>query len=367
MSTSASRSRSKIQSKRPSRVQLSARRRRLARNRREIQFATTAPLMRDLYKRLHQIGFDQNFVRSHVLPDWWDDSLGSIPSNRAIAEATISRVLAVPVTQLRDPAAKLTLPPVSEFRLKRNKGTKAEDLLPAVHVAFQSARAILDVATDVPVFCGQMTAAEVRAKILRNRAFVDLHGLIDFAWSSGIVVIHLAALPKGSKKFSGIAAFCTSRPAIILATSRDSAPWIAFHLAHEVAHLMLGHVTPDSGPLIDSDIETVDNSEQEVAADEFACEILTALRKPSAGAVYGLTAEKLARRATHFAVAQHIDPGMFVLVYGRSAARMPVAQNALKLLGLDRGGHRILNEALRRHLPSEIPETTERLLGVTAP
>src|SRR5687767_9398654 len=80
------------------------------RRRRGPRFANRIALMRDLYKRLRAIGFDEKFIRERVLPDWWDDSLGTVPSNRALAEAAIARALALPVGVLRDPSASLRLP-----------------------------------------------------------------------------------------------------------------------------------------------------------------------------------------------------------------------------------------------------------------
>ncbi len=310
---------------------------------------TRAAEMRDLYRRLRAIGFDEAFLRQRVLPDWWDDALGEVPNNRAVAEAAISQVLGLSVAALRNPSTPLTLPSLAEFRLKRNKGTKPSELIAAVHVALRAARAVTDALREVPAFNGPMSASKARETILLSSKYVDLQSLVDFAWSLGIAVIHLRSLPKG-KKFAGIATFCGARPVIILATSRDSAPWIAFHLAHELAHVLLQHVVRDAAPLIDSDIESVDSSEQEVAADRFACEMLTGNPSPKMPAVYGKTAAVLARDASFVGPQSRIHPGTYALVYGRSAGRMAVAQNALKILGCVEGGQRTLSEALEHHL-----------------
>src|SRR5262245_18124259 len=67
-------------------------------------------LMNDLYKRLRRVGFDEEFVRKNLLPDWWDDSLATVPSNRALAEASISRMLGFSVGDLRNQKQELQLP-----------------------------------------------------------------------------------------------------------------------------------------------------------------------------------------------------------------------------------------------------------------
>ena len=66
--------------------------------------------MNDIYRRLKPLGFDARFVRELLLPDWWHDELATVPANRAIAEATISRHLKISVDRLATADAELTIP-----------------------------------------------------------------------------------------------------------------------------------------------------------------------------------------------------------------------------------------------------------------
>jgi hypothetical protein len=320
-------------------------------------------LMRDLYKRLRRVGFDEEFVRKNLLPDWWEDSLASVPSNRALAEASISRMLGFPVVALRDQARELELPAVSTFRLKRSKKTRPSEIAPALLLAFQAAASILR-ALDTAAFTGLVSAEALRKTILRGRQFIDLSALIDCSWAAGIPVFHLAELPKASKKFAGMAVFCEGRPAIVLASGHDSPAWVAYQLAHELGHIFRGHVTPDSKPLVDGEFDGVDDEEHEDEANRFACEVLTGDPAPDLKAVYGLTAPRLVDIASRIAREHSVDPGVYALVYGKNAGRMGVAQNALKLMGLDRGARTIISNALLRHLPEDLPEPTERFVSL---
>jgi len=45
---------------------------------------TEKSAMQDLFQRLRKIGFDPDFLRRAVLPDWWEDSLASVAANRAL-------------------------------------------------------------------------------------------------------------------------------------------------------------------------------------------------------------------------------------------------------------------------------------------
>jgi hypothetical protein len=322
--------------------------------------------MKDIYQRLGKVGFDAAFVRGHVLPDWWNDSLGNNPANRAIAEMSISRMLGVAIKDLHDPKGQLHLPAFNNFRLKRTKGTAPSDLVPALLLATQSAKAVVHALPQLPEFTGTRSAVEVRAEILTSRAFVDLEALLDFAWRSGIVVLHLSQLPKYAKKFSGMALFCNQRPVIVLGSGRESPSWVAYHLAHELGHVLLGHVTAESQPLVDSNLDKADQAEDEIAADRYACEFLTGIPDPGAKPIYGLSAPLLVAKAREMAQQYRVDPGVIALVYGRNAGRMPAAQNALKLMGLDTGARSRIAAALHAHLPHDLPESTERIVSLLA-
>ena len=320
----------------------------------------------DLYKRLRKAGFDRKFVRARLLPDWWDDSLADVPANRALAEAAISRTLGFPIRDLRNPSVALQLPATSDFRLKRRRGTHLNEIKPALLLARQAANAIVASVVDLPTFKGTRKVEKVREAILEQRQFVNLESLLEYAWDNGIAVLHVVELPKPSKTFSGMVLFCGQTPAIVLASGRDSSPWLAFDLAHELGHVLLGHVAIGTAPLADGDIDQIGNDKQERLADEFACALLTGFARPYTKLIPGWTGRKLATWAQHIGGKRKIDPGAAALVYGRATKRMGVAQNALKALGMDRGAHEKIAQALKRRLPEELPESTARFASLTA-
>ncbi len=316
--------------------------------------------MRDLYRRLSAIGFDADFVRNHILPDWWDDAIADVPANRALAEAWISKMLRLGVAALQDASRPLRLPPLTEFRLKRRKGTPPESILPAIVVAEQTARNLVAQARDVPPFAGRLTAVALRRTILQDRSTISLQELVQFSWGHGIPVLHIRDLPKASRRFCGMALFCGETPVIVLASGHDGPPWLAFHLAHELGHVLLGHVQPGGKPLADGDIDQTESDMEERQADEFACYVLTGNERPDARVLIGMRAPALARMAKEFGPRQQIDPGVLALVYGRNAGRMPVAAAALKLLDAQSGAREMIASALRAHLPADLSETGAR-------
>lgn len=332
---------------------------------RRTAFATTAPAeMRDLYKRLKTVGYDAGFVRACILPDWWSDDLASVPANRTIAEIAIARAFGFRIADLRQPDRPLALPPRGNIRLKRNAGTTVESVAAMVAAARHAAELVADLVENLPEFDGPALAASVRATILRQHAYVDLDSLLVYCWSHGIPVVHVRRTPTGSKKVDGLATFRGRRPVIVLSSGRDSPPWLAFHLAHELGHILLAHVSADGDLLVDQKLDARDDDQQEQAADRFACELLTGQPEPGFKPTRGLTAAKLALAAWQYGEQHRNSPGTVVLIYGRSANRWGPAVAALKYLSLDTGAHQKLGEALAAHLNlDDLPETSARFLS----
>jgi hypothetical protein len=326
--------------------------------------------MKSLYERLKDRGFDKKFVQSAILPDWWEDSLAENPASMALAESAIARQLGFKIAQLSDPSSHLDPPAASNFCLKRRSGTNRSEIMPAAIVAQRAAKLIADHLAGVPEFTGIKNARQIRRSILQHDSLVNLPALVRYCWGNGIVVIHVAPdrLPRLSKKFQGICMYCGRVPVVILGSGKTSPPWLAFHLAHEIGHIMLAHVKVDDPPLVDLDIDSkVGNDQQDNEADVFATEILTGQERMGFKPEYGLTAPKLSARARSYGEGNAIDPGTVALIYGRSANRWGPAQIALKELHEDSGAHEAISQALRQHVATDdMSESTTRLLSSLA-
>jgi hypothetical protein len=324
---------------------------------------TKADSMSDLYARLAALGFDREFVRAVVLPEWWEDSLAEVPANRALAEDAIARHLGMPVAALSHSSAPLSRPSLAHVKFKRYKNKADETVAPAILVAQRAAKIIVESMPALPTFdIGR--AADVRSIILRKHRYVTLPSLVEFCWDHGIVVLHLAKAPHKSKLFDGLAMFCGDHPVLILGSRRDSPSWLAFHLAHELCHVLRQHVTPGSPPLADADLMSTSTDQQENETDRAACEVLTGMPNPTVPN-FKLTAPRLAIAVAQSGPDRGIDPGVLALIYGKSNDRWGVAQNALKYLSLDSGARDIINAALIRRLnPEDLSESSERFLAV---
>jgi len=326
--------------------------------------AANSKHMRDLYQRLRERGFDYSFVHDVILPDWWDDSMAEAPANRALAEAAIARQLNYDIATLRNPTAVLPALTANHIRFKKRAKTDSDRLFPAVLIAQRLATVVASSVNDLPRFNrSRRTAASIREEILADHDIVNLKALLDYAWSRGIVVLHLRSLPNGPK-FDGLATFIGKTPVVVLASGWQGPAWQAFHLAHELGHIFRGHVKPGDDLLVDSDIASqVEDDEQEAEADAFGLEVLTgnpSVENIPAADVFG---ENLAVWAKRAAKQCRVDPGTFALIYGRAAGEMAAAQYALKILRLNTGSHRQIAEALLDHLDiDDVPESCQHLV-----
>lgn len=327
--------------------------------------------MDGLYERLQEAGFNRAFVQHYLLPAWWDDTLGDNPTMRAIAEVGIARMIGASIQALRASDMPLQLLPNHEFRLKRNKSVAISELLPALALAQSIAHILAETLADLPPFTATAQAPTVRQEILAQRPTVDLAGLLAWAWEHGIIVVHLCQFPTHTKKFSGLALFHHNRPVIVLADGRDSPPWLAFHLAHELGHILLGHLQPGQvwlddnidrrQTLLDATQDTI-FERVEAEANVFALTLLTAQPEMRFALQRDLNGEKLAHQAQQRALKSQIDAGTLALIYGYSTGRIGVAQNALRELGLHHGAQQHIASMVKQHLPTDLPETLTNLL-----
>ncbi len=119
--------------------------------------------MPSLYRRLKQIGYDQDFLRRVVLPDWWDDSLAEDPTSRLQAELRVSQRLSLPLADVTNPNKAFQIPDVAAIRLKRAKvGTERADIAPGLIAARNAVALVLPHLQGVPPLPANLTVADLR-------------------------------------------------------------------------------------------------------------------------------------------------------------------------------------------------------------
>jgi hypothetical protein len=180
-----------------------------------------------------------------------------------------------------------------------------------------------------------LTATDLRQLILRESPYVRLSDLLSIAWALGIPVVHLRVFPWPHKRMAAMSVRVGDRYAILLGKDAQYPAPIAFYLAHELGHVALAHFKDDS-VVVDfeeSKPTLADDDPEELAADQFALEVLTG--EPNLRVVPAIghsVASELARVAIASAGELHIEPGTLALCYGYSTRKWATANAAMRLI-----------------------------------
>ncbi len=308
----------------------------------------------ELYASLRQIGITKTQV-SKLLPAWWDMEITNSDGGMWELLLYIARSLSLDVDalsfgEIRPRGA------VSNISFKRNALLNIEDAEAGVLVASSIASAVVSVARNHYEPPPQ-SAKEINKKIrLIGQGSVDFDGLLNYCWAIGIPVIPLLNLPPGFKKMDGAALKIGDRPVIVIARKNNSKSWLSFILAHELAHIALGHLSSNSS-IVDVSLQKeatfesgaiLDGMERE--ADDFALDILGGSSAGSLQSEWGSqdTAVQLAGKARAGALEIGCSPGHLILRYAFRTKRWPEALGALKFLTEDFDAQEELMQGIAR-------------------
>ncbi|MGQ0507475.1 MAG: ImmA/IrrE family metallo-endopeptidase [Myxococcaceae bacterium] len=318
--------------------------------------------MAQLYQKLASFGLPPAYVRSTILPSWWDDAAAETPAGFSEALMLVHRHAGIDVGSLRasDPKPHAATGPV---KFKHDSDVLDEEFdVPRV-LATQAGWVAAMGASDSKEL--PKTASALRARLLDRCQWIDLEVLVDYCWSVGVPVLHVSKFPAKTKKMQGLTANVSGRPVIVISTERKSAPWLLFVVAHELGHACLGHVATGQ-VLVDGDIDRDSVDDEEIAANRFTVELLSGAPDTTFKASSRWpNAHQLADIAQRIAREMQTDPGFVVLNYAYSMGGnfFGVANAALKLLPPTEDGPALLRRKMAEKLDwSRLPEESSEFL-----
>lgn len=325
--------------------------------------------MSRLYRRLSRAGLTRQYIRSTVLPSWWDDEIALNAAGYAQGLLLLARHLGLDLSSLQDDTVPVRLRELGSCKYKKREDVNEDDLALCRMMAIRVAQ-LADEAMELPLRPTTQSADEIRQTILDTGApWVGLPELLDYCWSVGIPVLHLDHFPKNARRPDGFAARVKGRPVIILCARKKQSAWQLFILAHELGHIERGHILGD-GALLDDKVDENSLDAEEIEANIFALELLTgsATRRFRASGRWP-NAQKLAEEARQIGRIQKIDPGHVVLNYAHSMGRdfFAVANAALARLEVHADAIKTIRATVADRLDwSRLPEdSSEFLMRVT--
>jgi len=324
--------------------------------------------MADLYRRLRAVGLTTRKVRQFILPDWWDDSVATNPAGFAEGLSFISRHTGLDLATLREFGRPVAFREAGVCKFKKSANTTEDQLTLARSMAMRVAQ-LVNAATVKPCLPLPSSALQLRKEILgQGHPWISLSVLVNYCWSVGISVVHLRSIIQ-KKMPDGLAVKVRDRPVIVLCKQARFTAWLLFILAHELGHVILGHI-PDNGALIDEDVNQNVGDAEEIAANIFALELLTGhkdCRFHPTGRWPNAT--ELARNARMMGRELKIDPGHIVLNYAHTMGNgfFAVANGALGKLEPEREALGIVRRKMAEHLDwSRLPaDSCEFLMRVS--
>lgn len=265
-------------------------------------------------------------------PEWWSTAAEASPSAQAELRFSLARKLGLDPRSFTDDEGPRFMWDDSA-KYKNFKGDERERLA-ITSFGTSVSRMLLRGTPGYAVVQG-IAAATLRTSILTSQKFVRLQDLLAFVWGIGIPTIHLQIHPLAAKHMCAMAVSIRDRYTILLAREAKYPAATAFHLAHEIGHIVLGHVEQDSAVIDMADpVELANRGDQEEdSADQFALELLTGDPNFTVEKVgHGHSARQLADQAIAIGGERYIEPGTLALCYGYVTGEWATVQAAMPLI-----------------------------------
>lgn len=284
---------------------------------------------KSLVERLRQAGISLAAIEA-AWPSWWTEEADTSPSGRAELRFALARRLGLEPKPLLGERVEFVWN--DEARFKHLTAEQESHKAALTSFGMSVGRLLLRATVGSPVI--RVSAADLRKAILVGNDFVDLNALIATCWALRIPVVHLRVFPLDAKSMHAMVTNVDDRSVILLGRDAQYPAPVAFTLAHELGHIMLGHLT-GAPALIDLEDPALayEGDEQEQEADRFALELLTGSPDPDIQtSADRFNAPTLASAVLEAAPRYAVEPGTLALCVGFRRHAWPVAMSALRFI-----------------------------------
>lgn len=220
-----------------------------------MQDAKALITVKSAYESLQAAGFPKSFV-DRMLPEWWDNSLLKTSAGALQFALILKQRLGLDVFFGQDGQLAINAQaPQASFKHRADTSADELNVSAALGIALAriAVRATRNRYSELP---RDPWAIYAMARDMCGDASMGFEGLLNLCWAHGIPVLFLKDLPKKTKRMAGMAVMVDGRPAILLGYDYAQHAKQLFVLAHELAHIVCGHVG-DNGALIDEEITQV--------------------------------------------------------------------------------------------------------------
>jgi hypothetical protein len=284
---------------------------------------------RQLRRELREAGIARDAIKA-VWPEWWSaEAKGSLSATTELTY-TVARRLGLSPRALFDGSPQFLWHDSTKFK---NLGTTT-DREQAILASFGTAVGRCALNATLPGVSPILDAESIRDAILRQARFVDLAQLLTFCWQTGIPVIQLRVFPLQRKRMQAMTVKVNERYAILLGYESEYYARMAYILAHEIGHILLGHLDHSDSLLDMDDPLTADNlDDEEVNADRTAFILMTGRDNLEVLAdTQSYSASQLSQAAKAAADRERIEPGILALSLGHATGNWRQTFGSLKII-----------------------------------
>lgn len=297
----------------------------------------TPPSKSIIYRMIKDCGASKTLLK-RVLPQWWDDNL--LSSNAGLLQFSLLLRNRLGIQMEVDKSGFVSFRASSmPIQFKKRANTDYEKLADAALLTQAVGKTIIRVLR----YNDALQNTESFFSELAGTNSVDLANVVGLLWKHNIPVLYLENFPAALSRPAGTIVRDEDYYAIVLSHKHKSVSTQLFVLLHEIGHMKLGHLKT-SGLITDVSISALgetlkeDTDQQEIEADEFALNMLR-----NGVDLRGLLRNlgpierpgELALHATKLSNSHNVNPGHFVLTFGRETRNWILAHQALKFLERD--------------------------------
>lgn len=310
-------------------------------------------------RRLAKAGFKDDFVRTAILPDWWDQTCDQDLTLLPDLEIRVARFFNIPLLTVKDSRASISLPSFAGAQLRRIRDLDRDRLFPAIHAAAQVASATVRNLRrpEVPPALPPVSGVEWRRLLSPDGQAVRLEHLLTDLWARGIPVIPVEHLPVPN--FQGLACFVENRPVVLLGQKFDEPGRVSFLVAHEAGHLASGDCSAEQ-IVVDAEDEVKDDALIEQRADRYGLELLAGSFSPPT--LRSTDFKNLASEAFKMERDLGVDAGVLIASWARNSRDFLTASMATKALYRSSGARLLLRRHFDLHVSLEEASESDRAL-----
>lgn len=305
-----------------------------------------------LLKSFKGLGLTPTQVR-RLMPEWWDDEAAEDEGGLLELQILLARRLNVSLASLQSQAPHPAFRETTQ-RFKTVHPEGSSQLAVAASIGHGLAQ-LLASACDKRV-AQPLSAGQVREDLLASRdTAVTLAGLCRWMWEHGLPVVHVTGWPDGLRRPDAMCVRVGDRPVTLVVRKELHPPKLAYLVAHELGHIMSGHLDAVKNAVLVDDTLPVDaqqsvNDPDEIEADSFAMttlggSALLALCRSLVGPSY--TELTLAVAALRAAKGTALEPGQVILGWGRLTEDWKLTNMALKYLQTTQTAPLVINDIAR--------------------